>query len=98
MGKWKLITIVGAAVVVVVAAVIVGRMVFTTKDDAASTDAAAIKTAMVERGDIAVMIDATGTIKPLNIVEVSSKASGKILELKVDAGDYVEKRSNYCGH
>ena len=91
MGKWKLIIIVGAAVVVVVAAVIVGRMVFTTKDDAASTDAAAIKTAMVERGDIAVMIDATGTIKPLNIVEVSSKASGKILELKVDAGDYVEK-------
>ena len=91
MGKWKLITIVGAAVVVVVAAVIVGHMVFATKDDAASTDAAAIKTAMVERGDIAVIIDATGTIKPLKIVEVSSKASGKILELKVDAGDYVEK-------
>ncbi|MDE0043102.1 MAG: efflux RND transporter periplasmic adaptor subunit, partial [Candidatus Poribacteria bacterium] len=50
-----------------------------------------VKTAMVERGDIAVTIDATGTIKPLNIVEVSSKASGKILELRVDAGDYVEK-------
>ena len=91
MGKWKLITIVGAAVVVVVAAVVVGRIVFTTKDDAASTDAAAIKTATVERGDIAVTIDATGTIKPLNIVKVSSKASGKILELRVDAGDYVEK-------
>ena len=91
MGKWKLITIVGAAVVVVVAAVVVGRIVFATKDNAASTDAAAIKTATVERGDIAVTIDATGTIKPLNIVKVSSKASGKILELKVDAGDYVEK-------
>ena len=50
-----------------------------------------IKTAIVERGDIAVTIDATGTIKPLNIVKVSSKASGKILELRVDAGDYVEK-------
>ncbi len=91
MGKWKLIAIVGAAVLVVAVAVVVGRMVFATKDEAAGTDASAIKTAMVERGDIAVTIDATGTIKPLNIVKVSSKASGKILKLNVDAGDYVEK-------
>ena len=91
MGKWKLIAIVGAAVLVVAIAVVVGRMVFATKDEASSTDAAAIQTAMVERGNIAVTIDATGTIKPLNIVKVSSKASGKILELRVDAGDYVEK-------
>ena len=91
MRKWKLIAIVGAAVLVVAVAVVVGRMVFATKDEAGSTDTSGIKTAMVERGDIAVTIDATGTIKPLNIVKVSSKASGKILELKVDAGDYVEK-------
>jgi HlyD family secretion protein len=88
--KWKLFAITGAIAIVVVVAVAVGRIVFATKDDAASTDAA-VKTAMVERGDIAVTIDATGTIKPLNIVKVSSKASGKILELRVDAGDYVEK-------
>lgn len=91
MGKWKIITIVGAVVLVVAIAVVVGRIVFATKDGANGADTAAIKTATVERGDIAVTIDATGTIKPLNIVEVSSKASGKILELKVDAGDYVEK-------
>ncbi len=89
-GKWKLIAIVGAAVLVVAVAVVVGRMVFATKDETAA-DASAVKTATVERGDIAVTIDATGTIKPLNIVKVSSKASGKILELRVDAGDYVEK-------
>lgn len=93
MGKWKVITIIVAAVVVVGAAVAVGRIVFATKDGngSNSADTPAIQTATVERGDIAVTIDATGTIKPLNIVEVSSKASGKILELKVDAGDYVEK-------
>ena len=91
MGKWKIITIAGAIVLIAAVAVIVGRIVFATKDDAATADASGIKTAAVERGDIAVTIDATGTIKPLNIVEVSSKASGKILELKVDAGDYVEK-------
>ena len=91
MGKWKVITIVGAAVLVVAIAVVVGRIVFATKDGTNGADTPAVKTTTVERGDIAVTIDATGTIKPLNIVEVSSKASGKILELKVDAGDYVEK-------
>ena len=91
VGKWKVITIAGAVVLVVAVAVVVGRIVFATKDGANGADASAIKTATVERGDIAVTIDATGTIKPLNIVEVSSKASGKILELKVDAGDYVQK-------
>ena len=91
MGRWKVITIVAAVVLVVAVAVVVGRIVFATKDDAGSSDTQNLKTAMVERGNIAVTIDATGTIKPLNIVEVSSKASGKILELRVDAGDYVEK-------
>ena len=90
LGKWKIIAIVGA-VLLVVAAVAVGRIVFTNSDGNSSAETPAVKTATVERGDIAVTIDATGTIKPLNIVKVSSKASGKILELKVDAGDYVEK-------
>ena len=91
MGKWKIIAIAGAVVLVVAVAVAVGRIVLVPKDGANGADASAIKTATVERGNIAVNIDATGTIKPLNIVEVSSKASGKILELRVDAGDYVEK-------
>ena len=91
MRRWKLITIVGIAVLVVAAAIVVGRMVFATKNGDKDSNAPAVQTATVERGDIAVTIDATGTIKPLNIVEISSKASGKILELRVDAGDYVEK-------
>ena len=90
LGKWKIIAIVGV-VLLVVAAVAVGRIVFTGTGGKDSADAPDIKTATVARGDIAVTIDATGTIKPLNIVKVSSKASGKILELRVDAGDYVEK-------
>ncbi len=60
-----------------------------TREEANS--APEIKTAMVERGNIEVTIDATGTIEPLNIVEVSSKASGKILEITVEEGDYVEQ-------
>ena len=90
LGIGKIIAIVGA-VLLIVAAVAVGRIVFTGTGGKDSAETSQVKTAAVERGNIAVAIDATGTIKPLNIVEVSSKASGKILELRVDAGDYVEK-------
>ena len=91
MGRWKVITIAAAVVLVVAAAIVVGRIVFATKEGAGNGEAQNLKTATVERGDIAITIDATGTIKPLNIVKVGSKASGKILELRVDAGDYVQK-------
>ncbi len=90
LGIGKIIAIVGA-VLLIVAAVAVGRIVFTGTGGKDSAETSEVKTAAVERGNIAVAIDATGTIKPLNIVEVSSKASGKILELRVDAGDYVER-------
>lgn len=91
MDRWKVILVVGVVVLVVGTAAVIGSIVFAKKGDNNSTDITAIKTATVELGDIAVTIDATGTIKPLNIVEISSKASGKILELNIDAGDYVEK-------
>ena len=90
LGRAKIIMILGA-MLLIVAAVAVGRIVFNGTGGKNSAETPEVKTATVERSDIAVTIDATGTIKPLNIVEVSSKASGKILELKVDAGDYVEK-------
>ena len=91
MNKWRIVTIVAIVVVVISAAVVIGRMVFATKDGSGDANKSEIQTATVERDNIAVTIEATGTIKPLNIVEISSKASGKILELRVDAGDYVEK-------
>ena len=91
MNKWRIVTIVAIVVVVISAAVVIGRMVFATKDGSGDANKSEIQTATVERDNIAVTIEATGTIKPLNIVEISSKASGKILELQVDAGDYVEK-------
>ena len=82
-------------IVIAIGAVISGGLLLreqfakATKEDA--SNAPEIKTATVERGNIEVTIDATGTIEPLNIVEVSSKASGKILELTVEEGDYVEQ-------
>ncbi len=67
------------------------RLLSSTKDESTSPGMANLRVATVERGDIDVVIDATGTIEPLNIVEVSSKASGRILSLTVEEGDSVEK-------
>lgn len=44
---------------------------------------AASQTVPVERGDIMAQVSATGTIKPVNIVDVSSKITGLIKELRV---------------
>jgi HlyD family secretion protein len=45
----------------------------------------------VERRNIVVSARATGTILPDTVVEVKSKASGEILEMKVETGQNVER-------
>ncbi|HWE42416.1 MAG TPA: efflux RND transporter periplasmic adaptor subunit, partial [Gemmatimonadaceae bacterium] len=49
----------------------------------------AIQTAPVERRDIVANAEATGTVEPVNIVEVKSKASGLIIAMPVDIGTVV---------
>jgi len=46
-------------------------------------------TVQVERGDVISMVSATGTISPVNMVDVSSKISGLIEELKIQENDQV---------
>lgn len=43
----------------------------------------------VERRDITVTIEATGTVEPVDLVEVKSKASGQILRMPVEVGSRV---------
>ena len=87
--KWIIIIVIAVVILVSGGLLLRGQFAKATKED--TSNAPEIKTATVERGNIEVTIDATGTIEPLNIVEVSSKASGKILELTVEEGDYVEQ-------
>jgi HlyD family secretion protein len=47
-------------------------------------------TAKVDHGTITVSVSSAGVVEPLTVVEVKSKASGEVLELHVDTGDYVE--------
>jgi HlyD family secretion protein len=44
----------------------------------------------VERGDIQSVVSATGTISPVNSVDVSSKITGRIVEVKVNENDTVK--------
>ncbi|HET9940978.1 MAG TPA: efflux RND transporter periplasmic adaptor subunit [Candidatus Eisenbacteria bacterium] len=48
-----------------------------------------IQTAAVERQDITVTVEANGSIEPINVVEVKSKASGQIMKMPVDVGSNV---------
>lgn len=49
------------------------------------------RTAVVERGDLVVSISATGVVKPVERIDVKSKASGEIIELPVEEGDLVTR-------
>jgi HlyD family secretion protein len=48
-----------------------------------------VSTQPVSRHDVALMIEASGTIEPVNLVEVKSKASGTITQLPVSVGSHV---------
>lgn len=73
----------------VVAVVAAGVLVFrTTRPKAA---AFVLPTEVVAKRDIMVTIEATGTVEPIDLVEVKSKASGQILKMPVEVGTRVDK-------
>jgi len=82
MKKW--IIIVSVVIVLAIGAVLARGKLF---GKAESNGSGEIQTATVRRGDITISVEATGTIEPLVIVEVRSKASGAITNLAVDEGD-----------
>jgi len=54
------------------------------------------KLAQVERMDIARSVVATGKVQPVTQVDIKSKASGIILKLPVNVGDFVHKGEIIC--
>jgi len=92
----KIITIGVAVVILIIAGVVLAQKtkLFSKKDNTAETNGgepSEMQTATVELGSISEVITASGTIVPLKIVEVSSKASGKIIIMPVDKGDYLKE-------
>ena len=55
-----------------------------------ATTAVVIETAPVQRRSIVLSAQANGTVEPIDIVEVKSKASGTIIRMPVDIGSYVK--------
>ncbi|MDQ6689682.1 MAG: efflux RND transporter periplasmic adaptor subunit [Gemmatimonadota bacterium] len=55
-----------------------------------ATSTLAIETALVERRSIVLTVQANGTVEPVNIVEVKSKASGTIIRMPVEIGANVK--------
>ena len=51
----------------------------------------ALPTTAVTRGNIAVRVQATGTVEPINPVDIKSKAQGQIIDLPVEVGSVVKK-------
>jgi HlyD family secretion protein len=51
----------------------------------------ALPTTTVLRGNIAVRVQATGTVEPINPVDVKSRAEGQITDLPVEVGSVVKK-------
>ncbi len=49
------------------------------------------RTAAVRRGDLVVQVSETGTIEPVDQVDVKSKAAGRLLSLNIQEGQYVAK-------
>src|SRR5438046_7233849 len=58
---------------------------------AKTTGPAPLPTAAVTRGDIAVRVQATGSVEPINPVDIKSNAQGMMLEMPVEVGTRVEK-------
>lgn len=50
-----------------------------------------VRTAKVTRGDLSVTVDATGTVKPYNRVEIKAPIAGRIDEVLVQEGDEVKQ-------
>ncbi|HMI32102.1 MAG TPA: efflux RND transporter periplasmic adaptor subunit [Candidatus Limnocylindrales bacterium] len=76
------------AIAVVLVAIIAVLVVRGSKQGGKKTQ---IMTAAVERRDIALTIDATGTVEPIDLVEVKSKASGQIVRMPVQVGSLVPR-------
>ncbi len=66
------------------------------KVQAAKANQPFIQTAKVEKTAVTLTVSASGTIQPYKIVEVKSKAAGKVMQMAVEVGDRVRKGQLIC--
>ncbi|KRA72007.1 RND transporter [Lysobacter sp. Root667] len=79
------------AVVAAVLLALAGGGYYYYRQRNAEAEAAAYRTAKVERGDIRVAISATGALAAISTVDVGSQISGQVTDVLVDFNDRVTK-------
>jgi HlyD family secretion protein len=77
---------------VVVTATLVAGGLWWRSGDEEPVEATTLETATVERGDLEVVVSATGTVEPFFSVEVKSKASGEVISFPYQPGDRLERQ------
>ena len=82
--------------VIILAAVAGGYFLFWSGGGKDTALAVQNKIVVPTRGDLRVSINSTGKVEPVKTVEVKSKASGEIVELKFEEGDYVRQGDLLC--
>jgi HlyD family secretion protein len=79
--KWLIIGVV---------AIVAVKIGFDVQQNRANAAAVTPKLTKVERGDIVSIVSATGTIQPLNQVDISSKITGQLKEVRVKENEVVK--------
>ena len=77
------------AIVAGVAVLVVSIAFGLSQLGARPAEKAAVPVEAVERRDIIQTVEATGTVEPMDMVEIKSKASGQIVRMPVEVGDRV---------
>ncbi len=81
-----------AVISIAIASIACGSLLFSgCGSDAPAENGIKYKEIRVERGAFRIVVAASGVVKPVDRVEVKSKASGQIEDLPVEEGDYVEQ-------
>ncbi len=84
MKKWKKITI-GVVLLLVLVGIVTASVQISGKD------VVTVQTGKALKQDLSQVVTASGEIKPLNYVNVSAMAYGRITEIDVKEGDRVKK-------
>ncbi len=85
--KRRIAQVAVAGVLVVLAAIAAARLAGSRRN--ADVAGAGYSLQAIERRDIAQTVEATGTVEPVEVVEIKSKASGQIVRMPVEVGSMV---------
>lgn len=88
MGRGRIGWIAGLALF---AGLLGGGYALATRDGVGEAERSAWRTAIIDRGDIVNAVSATGTLSPVNTIEVGSQVAGQIAELRADYNSVVRQ-------